>query len=237
MITPIDHKELAISRLVTQFRESANLINYIKTLLVEANTLEEVYQDLLTERWIDTAVGINLDILGLIVGQPRVLVDSSVLFYFGFDPDPGASSFGTISDPAVGGRFRSVDEPTTGNRRLTDTEYRGFIKARIIKNSITPTLPEMTSFFKFLFNTDQIIINDGAMYYTVQIGRELNSNEIAFLLNTDIAPKVAAVGVGYQQYDSDQAFGFRGVPTSLGFGSTNNPSIGGKFASIISSIA
>lgn len=230
----IDHKQLAESRLATQFRESTNLINYIKSLLVEADTLEQVYQDLLNERWIDTAEGVNLDILGSIVGQPRVLIDATALVYFGYLTALGVASFGTVSDPSVGGRFKAIDEPTTGNRTLTDNEYRVFIKARIIKNSIIPTLPETTAFFRFLFDVVQVIIIDGKMNYTVQIGRLLTDNEKAFLLNTDLVPKVAAVGVGYQEYEYDNAFGFGGVPNSLGFGSVANPSLGGKFASIIS---
>lgn len=234
MSDQIDHKELAESRLAVQFTESVNLIAYIKALLLEADTLEQVYRDLLEKRWIDTAKGVNLDIIGSIVGQSRVLIDATVLFYFGFDPNPGASSFGTIKDVGIGGRFKSIDEPTTGNRRLTDDEYRLFIKARIVKNSISPTIPQVISFFRFLFEVDQIIIVDGPMFYTLQIGTPLTANQKAFLLNTDLIPKVTAVGVSYQEYDADSAFAFKGIPTSLGFGSVNNPNIGGKFAAIIS---
>jgi len=230
----IDHNALAESRLATQFSESVNLIAYIKALLVEADTLEQVFQDLLEKRWIDTAEGVNLDIIGAIVGQSRILIDASVLSYFGFSGAAGADSFGTLADTSIGARFKSINESTVGNRRLTDVEYRAFIKSRIIKNSIIPTIQEVTSFFRFLFNVSQVIVLDGPMRYTVQIGRVLTVNEKALLLNTDIAPKVAAVGVGYQEYDVAQAFGFAGVPISLGFGSVNNSSIGGKFASIIS---
>jgi len=228
----INHKELAESRVVTQFKES-NLIDYIKALLVEADTLEQVFQSLLTDRWIDTAQGVQLDILGAIVGQPRELVDAAILSYFGFFPNSGSSSFGSTLDPSIGGRFRSKDESTTGNRELSDNEYKVYIRARIIKNSIIPTLPETLSFFKFLFDVDHIVIIDSNMHYTVQIGRILTPNEKAFLINTDLVPKVAGVGVGYQEYESELAFGFGGIPTSKGFGSVNNSSLGGKFSSII----
>lgn len=230
----INYKALAESRLATQFKESTNLINYLKALLVEADNLEQVFQDLLNKRWIDTAEGAQLDIIGAIVGQPRILVDATILSYFGFAPNPGASSFGTISNLSIGGRFRGKDESTTGDRSLTDDEYRTYIKARVIKNSIIPTLPELLSFLKFLFEVEQIIIIDGYMHYTVQFGRILSANEKAFLLSTDLVPKVAAVNVSYQQYEADSAFGFAGIPVSKGFGSVNDPSIGGKFSSIIS---
>ncbi len=73
MSIPIDHESLAVSRLATQFRESTNLINYIKALLTEADTLEQVIRDIIDKRWIDTAEGVQLDILGTIVQQSRIV--------------------------------------------------------------------------------------------------------------------------------------------------------------------
>lgn len=234
MSDPIDHLTLAESRLATQFRDSENLINYLRALMVEAPNLEQVFRDIIDQRWLDTAEGVNLDILGAIVGQPRILVNASIVYYFGFTGASGAQPFGTLVDDSIGGRFRSYKEPTAGNRELTDTEYRAFIKSRIVKNSITPTIPQMISFFRFLFNTDEVIVLDGPMSYVIQIGRILSANEKSFLLNTDVAPKVAAVRATYMEYDADNAFGFAGIPNSLGFGSVNNSNIGGKFASLIS---
>lgn len=233
-IEPIDHLELAVERAVTQFKESVNFIGYLKALLVEANNLEEVFTSLLTERWIDTAVGRQLDILGKIVGQPRVIVNATQLFYFGFSPNAGAQSFGDINDPSVGGRFRSIGESTTGNRVLTDAEYREYIKIRIVKNSITPTMLAMQEFFQTLLNTPNINIIDNPMFYIVQIGKVLDPNEKAFLQNATVIPKVAAVGVEYQEYNPDlPVFGFNGVAGSAGFGDLNDPLIGGYFASLI----
>lgn len=233
MAESIEHQDLAISRLAVQYSESVNLIAYIQTLLTEADTLEQVFQGLLTDRWIDTAEGANLDIIGALVGQPRILVDATALSYFGFLTATGAASFGSILDPAVGGRFRAIDEITTGNRELTDDEYRVFIRARIIKNSTMATIQEIIEAVKFVLDVDQVILVEGATSYIVQIGKELTANEKIFITNTDLIPKPAGVGVGYQEYDATAAFGFGGIPTSLGFGTIGDPNIGGKFASII----
>ncbi len=77
----IDHKALAVSRVATQYRDSVNLIGYIKSLLYEADTLEQVFNELLEKRWIDTADGVNLDILGSIVGQSREFIDAEIFEY------------------------------------------------------------------------------------------------------------------------------------------------------------
>lgn len=47
MIDIINHRDLAESRLATQFKESPNLIAYIRALIRENDELESVFQDLL----------------------------------------------------------------------------------------------------------------------------------------------------------------------------------------------
>lgn len=233
MVSPINHEELAISRLATQFRESTNLINYIKVLVSEADTLEAVFQSLLNERWIDTAIGVQLDILGSIVGQNRVIIDASEIAYFGFSEDPTAFGFGDPDDPSVGGRFRDQFEVTTGNRTLTDGEYRLFIRARVIKNSISPTIQSMVDFFKFLFQVEEVSVSEGALAYSIQIGRILTLDERTFLLNANLVPKVAGVKATYFDYTAGEVFGFSEDPTASGFGDPGNTTVGGRFASII----
>lgn len=230
----IDHEELAISRLATQFRESTNLISYIRTLLLEANTLEEVFCDLLEKRWIDTAEGVQLDILGSIVGQSREFIDAEIFDYFGFFDNPQAQSFGTLEDVGVGGRFRFVEEPTTGIRQLTDDEYRKFIRARISRNSTSSTPEDIIEQIRFIFDSPLVLFVDGNTRYEVSIGRILTLNEKSILSDTDIIPKTAGVLASYvTEFDSSNFFGFQGVPNSAGLGSLSTPEQGGKLGNLI----
>ncbi len=77
-VTPIDHKALALSRLITQYRESSNLISYQQGLLVEAQNLEDMFQQLINERSINTATNAQLDDVGNIVGQSRQVGDQTL---------------------------------------------------------------------------------------------------------------------------------------------------------------
>ena len=233
--TTIDHKSLAESRLATQYRDSLKLIAYIKALLYEADTLESVLRDLLEKRWIETAVGVNLDILGSIVGQSREFIDAEVFDYFGFADNPIAQSFGTLSDIGIGGRFRALGEETQGIRLLTDDEYRIFIKARILRNSTSSTPEEIITQFRFLFDSPIIVIREGLKAsYEISIGRRLSLNEKSILLQTNIVPKTAGASVSYTtEFDSDDFFSFKTIPGSLGFGSVNNTELGGKFGQLI----
>jgi len=234
MATQIDHKVLAESRLATQFRESTNFINYIKTLLLEANTLEQVFQDILTERTLDNAVGVQLDVLGAIVGQTREFIDAELFDYFGFAINAISQSFGDLSDPSIGGRFITIGEPITGIRLLNDDEYRLFIRAKIINNSTSSTPEEIIAQIQFIFEVDQVLFMDGDTEYQVSIGRILTLNEKSILLNTNVIPKTAGVNATYvTEYDFNNFFGFQGVPNSAGLGSVNDPLLGGKFGNLI----
>lgn len=234
MAIQIDHKTQAIDRLATEFRESTNFINYIRTLLLEANTLEQVFQDILTKRTLDNAEGVQLDILGAIVGQPREFVDAEIFEYFGFAVNPISQPFGTLLDPGIGGRFIGVSESTTGVRSLNDTEYRAYIRAKITSNSTQSTPEDVISKFQFLFGTVLILFVDGDTQYQVSIGRKLTLNEKALLNDTNIVPKTLGVQATYvTEFDDQDFFGFQGVPNSAGLGSISNPALGGKFGNLI----
>lgn len=234
MVDKIDHSEIAIGRLVTQFKEAKNLISYIRNIISESQELENVFHDILDKRWIDTSEGIQLDILGEIVGQPRILIDGNIFTYFGFDTNPSSDSFGTLSDSSIGSSFASIGTVLIGNRSLSDDEYRLFIRAKIIKNKSRSTPEDIISQLQYLFNTPQILFTDGNTEYSVDIGRKLSPNDKSLLFNTDIVSKTIGVKVNYVvSYDYDKFFGFEGIPNSSGFGSTASPDIGGFFGKLI----
>ncbi len=230
----IDHKKLAISRLITQFKESTNLISYIKTLLIEADTLEQTFQDIINLRFLDNATGAQLDVLGVIVGQTRIFIDAEIFEYFGFAVNAQSQSFGDLNDPTVGGRFISVGEPITGIRILNDEEYRLFIRARIAKNSTRSTPDDIIRQIRSIFGSPLVLFEDGDTEYTVNIGKILSLNEKSILFDTDVIPKTAGVRVNYQtEFDGDDFFSFEGVFGGDGFGSIFNPDLGGKFGNLI----
>lgn len=191
MVDQVDHIDAVVGYLATQFKEAENLINYIKSLLVGANELEQLFCDIIEVRSIDDATGVYLDIIGSIVGQPRTLIDANNVTYFGFLGHPQANAFDV-------GRFRGPDEATTGFRDLSDTEYRAFIRARIAANNTRGTIEEIIAQIKFILDDDtQIIITEGSeAEYSVAFGRVLNDNE-QLLIDSGIVPKPVGVTVTY----------------------------------------
>jgi hypothetical protein len=65
------HVDEALDRLITQYRNSDKLKSIISIYSEQVQEIEAMLFDLLTERWLSTAVGEQLDGLGAIVGEDR----------------------------------------------------------------------------------------------------------------------------------------------------------------------
>jgi len=63
--------EDSLNLLVQQFKEKANIEKFLTCFLEEAQELEDVLKQLYTLRWLDTAVGVQLDGLGQILALER----------------------------------------------------------------------------------------------------------------------------------------------------------------------
>lgn len=78
MVKITNHYERAIALLASQFRESASdggrtLFQKLIGVFVQSfQELDDVNQELLNNRWLNTAEGVQLDGIGQIVGLPRV---------------------------------------------------------------------------------------------------------------------------------------------------------------------
>jgi hypothetical protein len=66
-----DHVAQANLRLVEQDKESINLNKLLSAIVSPVQELEDCFQDLIYERSLTTATGVNLDNLGAIVGEKR----------------------------------------------------------------------------------------------------------------------------------------------------------------------
>lgn len=67
----IDHLE-KVALMLYQFEENSPLLNNFNlAFLAESNTLEELFQQLMDERSLETATGVQLDQVGWLVGEDR----------------------------------------------------------------------------------------------------------------------------------------------------------------------
>jgi hypothetical protein len=145
-IIPFETKDLteeARSRYTQQFEYSSHPVfdNYITIVMDELQELQNLFKDLTQLRDLDNAVGAQLDLIGAIVGQPRLLVDFTLSPFFGFDGATNAQTFGTLSSGSIGGVWKSVSDKEGEDTLLGDDDYRFIIRARIAAN-ISNTSPQ-----------------------------------------------------------------------------------------------
>ena len=221
--------EEARSRYTEQLKYPEHPIfdKYVQVLLGGKIELQEVFRQLMQERSLDTAVGVNLDNIGEIVGQPRTLLSVDIFEFFGFQGVPNAGGFGDFFDPSVGAVFYDANNPRFGNITLTDDVYRIFIKAKIAKNSTHATPEEVMEFANFIFGTSgSTIQNEGGAAYTLLVGKTLSSFERSLLryvqktdnYNSYLLPQPLGVKVNYGDFNYANFFAFAGVPNAKGFG-------------------
>ena len=116
----VEYLEVARERVTEQFKRKEVFDKYLQILLAGDMDIQETLEELMQLRSIDTAVGVQLDNIGEIVGQPRELLEADLYEYFGFQGAPNAQSMGTSGDPSVGGLFYSYGTPFGGNVNLDD---------------------------------------------------------------------------------------------------------------------
>lgn len=137
MIEAIDYQAETKSLVTSIFKESPIFLGLLESIVAPYEDQQNDfiwYGEHLLD--IDSAEKSQLDLIGRIVGQSRILVSFNTEPYFGFEGAYQAETFGTLSDQNVGGLWNSFGYYNASTSRLlTDEEYRRIIKARIIKNN------------------------------------------------------------------------------------------------------
>lgn len=228
----LDHQAVGRSRVATQYTGSPRFLAYIRALLAASAELEAVFQKVAEQTDIDLAEGVNLDVIGEIVGVSRIIPDSIAVQFFGFEAQPGAAAFGEESSLSFGARFREEDEPETATSVLADPEFRLLIRAKIVKNHATGTNEDILQGLAYLFDAPLTVVEDlGGMAIGVAIGRQLTFQEKAMVTVLDILPRPAGVRIKWRAtFGADNYFGFDGQPHALSFGEEGQPGIGGLLA-------
>lgn len=223
-----DYLGVARGRYTDQFKEKPNFDGLIATWLESSEELQETYSDIDDIKYIDRASGVQLDNIGKIVGQPRVLIDADLIAFFGFQGLSISRSYGDLDDPSKGGRWKGIGETTTGNITLSDNEYRIFLRAKIIRNRTTATTEDVIESVKFLFQADKVHLIEGEnpASYSVSIGKILSQQEKNLIkydyrdgVKRNLIVKPAGVKVdNYREFNPTQFFAFSGVVGAKGYG-------------------
>lgn len=154
--------------------------------------LQEVLGSFIKEFDIDSAVGVQLDIIGQWVGRPRRIDTPLVGVYFTWDD--------TASDGWDSGIWKGPYDPDSGLVDLPDDAYRLLLKAKVAANNWDGTIPQAYDIWATAFGTNTyLLIQDNQdMSMVVGIaGIPLTIVEQALLTNGYIPLKSEGVRIQY----------------------------------------
>jgi hypothetical protein len=222
--------EQYLQRLAFQFSDSANLKGILTAHLTDFDSISLSYDELLSDRYLDTAQGLQLDGIGEIVGLIRPSASTDIIGAFGFVGDDTAQGFGTLTNADIGGNFISLGSTA---QLIGDDLYRILIKVKIQANKTAMTNEDVIEIISFAL--------DGALVRyilaantkpTYEIGRILTTFEILVIL--PLIPVMIGIDqADYKTMHNNTPFGFDGDDSALGFGTLSDSEIGGNFATLI----
>lgn len=191
-------------KLMYQYASSVRVKQLIRSMTAENCILQDVMDALRTRLDIDRSEGVQLDLIGEIVGVPRPLniqIDPDEAFGFdeiaegdpgfpsGYPPDFGWSG-ATRADR--GGRFTGIDGLLVG--RMVDVDYRTLIRARIFSNVAAGTVEDVLRFLEFVLGTPTSTLTiHSNRTVTINLGRYASGNEIDII--TALVPFAAGIGI------------------------------------------
>jgi hypothetical protein len=230
--------EEARTKVTDQFKGKPVFDKYLQLMNLGKEEIQTVLKDVMQLRSIDTAVGVQLDVIGEIVGRPRGLVTSTVFEYFGFQGHPQAGTYGSLTDPTVGRPWYSLNAPLGLSRAPSDEEYRLILKAKIIKNRTLARPEDVIEAYKFLFGASRITITEeGTASVRIGIGKILSQVERGLLFDLGgagtLLPKTIGVEYTYTEFQADRVFATEGFPGGVGVGDINDPESGGILSNLI----
>jgi hypothetical protein len=140
----------AVSRVLNQLSASTRYAQLLVSLITRLEEVDDLLASLATLRWIDTAEGVWLDDVGVIVGIPRFYGENPGPFFTYKDAYPGVDDptlaySGPLPTAPTGGRYQSVFGIDSGVP-ITDEEYRRWIKAKAKTTGSAGTLRDIWVF-------------------------------------------------------------------------------------------
>lgn len=224
-----DHEGEALDRLPHQFKEKPNIEAFIRAFIGEIQSIEDAVEQILKFRWVDTAVGYQLDGLGKIVGESRN----------GRNDDAYRLAIKLrIAINTCEGTPEEVIAIFLLVTLCTQCHYFPIFPAAVDlygdKDFSFNLIDAGPDAFAFDGGPDGLGFGD---VFDSSVGGKFAAAELVdldyiFNLIQSILPAgVLLDHIGF--YDGADAFAFEGYADGKGFGDVFDPTVGGKFASIL----
>ncbi len=197
--TTVDYQEEARTRYTDRFNLEHHPVYdaYLSFLTKALNDLQDVFKDLMQLRSLDTAEGVQLDVIGSLVGQPRELINYELYPFFGFEKSLNGRGFGTLVNPNDGGVFSSLQDGEGVSALLDDDSYRFLIKARIVSNTSKGTTESLLKGMNFLLGGNYVTITEpGNAHLKIHFNRVLTDLEEYFMRSLADTGSIIPIPIG-----------------------------------------
>jgi len=127
MATKDKGEKILDGMLLDDYNNSPLLKQYFMAFFTEMDYLFEQTEEVYVGRFLETAIGAQLDVLGKILQQPRSVVLPRI--FFGFQGATGLiGGMADVATPSIGGEFLNADNSGYTTTPLDDTKYRRVLK-------------------------------------------------------------------------------------------------------------
>lgn len=206
---PSELVEERISRVLTQYRESPNLLHVLRTYLGAVASTALRVCDLPEHFDIETAVGDQLTILGRRMGWPRCHCVCDATPEFGFECDDRLTITPLAGFCEPGSLWAGCDTPGLAELCINDDEtYRLFLKVRRYQYLTRYDLASLEEAVRTFFGPTAQVLYSGQSRVVIAPGRDLTPNEVALL---QLYPRVMPVALGVRvmfHFGEVRVFGF-----------------------------
>ena len=120
--------EVMDGMILSQYKEKPNLREFMLAFVEEMDTLLKETEAVYLGRLLDNAYGHQLDVIGIILDQPRSVQLDTV--WFGFQGAVSPDGMADEADPTDGGVFRGDDLQGYETYPLGDSTYRKLLLAK-----------------------------------------------------------------------------------------------------------
>lgn len=174
--------------LMYQYQDSPRVRDLILEFTREFCSLQVACEQLETRLDVELSEGVQLDLIGEIVGAPRPrTMQASDEDTFVFDDPDGTGPWGGlglgwsgVGRGEIGGRFVGLSGLLVG--AMPDADYRVLIRARIFTNAAKGTVDDLVGFLNFAIGGQgNNVINEVVGEVTLVVGRNLSPTELAIV--------------------------------------------------------
>lgn len=209
---PNDHEEIAWSHFLAQHINKFYTEGFARAFYPPLNVLDKAQNDLYTLRWIETAVGQQLDGIGSIVGLSREIPNSVFLPFFGFINQASGRAFGVA-------RMRRERDPYAISGYRGDEDYRLAIIGKIADNNSHGTAEDiMVVCNDILGVTNTAVFDMENASISVYINDlSIDASDYRANIVDEIIPRAAGVKANVYVFDVNHTFGFENQLIYFGF--------------------